>query len=131
MLSENQSSYIRHHLRIVLFVSMQHLQADNLQMLFSEPIFPSDPLLIILSLGFRRIATSINSLSRKGTRPSTPQAASDLFARRQSYKMKFTEFFLQFLHEKLWHQELYENIDILRKFHQHLHLKEPSSLPLI
>ena len=34
--------------------------------------------------GFNRIATSMNSLSRNGTRPSTPQAASDLFARRQS-----------------------------------------------
>ncbi|CSC79736.1 Uncharacterised protein [Vibrio cholerae] len=44
------------------------------------------PLPHILSAGLRRIATSINSLSRKGTRPSTPHAASDLLARAQSNK---------------------------------------------
>ena len=31
------------------------------------------------------IAISINALSRKGTRPSIPQAANDLLALRQSY----------------------------------------------
>ncbi len=35
--------------------------------------------------GFRRMAISRNSLSRKGTRPSTPQAHKLLLARRQSY----------------------------------------------
>ena len=34
--------------------------------------------------GFVRMATSRNSLSRKGTRPSTPQAERLLLARRQS-----------------------------------------------
>ena len=46
----------------------------------------------ILEAGFRRMAMSRNSLSRKGTRPSTPQAASDLLARRQSYQCSFSNF---------------------------------------
>lgn len=40
----------------------------------------------ILTAGLMRMATSRNSLSRKGTRPSTPQAARLLLARRQSYR---------------------------------------------
>ena len=39
----------------------------------------------ILASGLRRMAISRNSLSRKGTRPSTPQAHKLLLARRQSY----------------------------------------------
>ena len=35
----------------------------------------------IFTAGFRRMATSRNSLSRNGTRPSTPHAESDLLAR--------------------------------------------------
>ena len=38
----------------------------------------------IFAAGFNRIATSRNSLSKKGTRPSTPHAARLLLARRQS-----------------------------------------------
>lgn len=38
----------------------------------------------ILADGLSRMATSRNSLSRKGTRPSTPHAERDLLARRQS-----------------------------------------------
>ena len=39
----------------------------------------------ILAFGFNVIATSRNSLSKNGTRPSTPQADKLLLARRQSY----------------------------------------------
>ena len=39
---------------------------------------------IILSFGFKDIATSKNSLSKKGTRASTPHAAIDLLALKQS-----------------------------------------------
>ena len=38
-----------------------------------------------IHVGLIVIATSINSLSKNGTLASTPQAASDLFALRQSY----------------------------------------------
>ena len=43
----------------------------------------------ILAFGFNAIATSRNSLSRNGTRPSTPQADKLLLARRQSYICSF------------------------------------------
>ena len=43
----------------------------------------------ILAFGFRFMATSRNSLSRKGTRPSTPHADRLLLARRQSYMCNF------------------------------------------
>ena len=52
------------------------------------------PLPHILSCGLRRIATSMKFLSRKGTRPSTPQAANDLFALKQSYKCNFPSFLI-------------------------------------
>ena len=40
----------------------------------------------ILACGLSLMAMSRKSRSRKGTRPSTPQADSDLLARRQSYQ---------------------------------------------
>ena len=49
--------------------------------LFLGSIFSS---LHILASGLMRIATSTNSLSKNGTRASTPQAAIDLLARKQS-----------------------------------------------
>ena len=51
---------------------------------FSENVFFDLPLLAILSFGLILMATSINSLSRNGNLPSTPQAANDLLALRQS-----------------------------------------------
>ena len=47
---------------------------------FFSMVFPGH----IFASGLRRMAMSKNSLSRKGTRPSTPHAARDLLARRQS-----------------------------------------------
>ena len=42
----------------------------------------------ILFLGFIAMATSMKSLSKKGTLASTPHAAMDLLALRQSYKCR-------------------------------------------
>ena len=68
------------------FASTQYFPANSLQS-FSKNPFSILPLPAIFSAGFNRIATSINSLSKNGTRPSYPPCCKrDLLARKQSYK---------------------------------------------
>ena len=72
--------FITDGLRGYLLTSAGSISAKASRTIRFSMVFPGH----IFASGLVRIATSRNSLSRNGTRPSTPHADKLLFARRQS-----------------------------------------------